>query len=464
MVYLLQRTVAIYFKALMCLICLLALAGCATFSQDGGFNEVQKTTQRYIKQNPVWSNSDVLKKESAEQVQALLKVQLSADDAVQIALLNNAQLQADFYTLQLAEADLVEAGRLPNPSFSMFYARHNGDYKIEQTLTMNIMALLTMGKAITIEKKRFETMQNNVVLQVLHLARQTRNAYINAIAAKQSVDYLKQVNESAEATYMLAKRMHDGGNWNALEAGREQGFYMESALALSHAENICLQAEEKLTALLGLKQPTDFKLPARLMDLPESEKNLKKVNQDDFAKRLDLQQIRLQTEVMAKRLGLSKTTRLIDVLEIGPASVLEGRRGDPVKKGIELRFELPLFDWGTAKVKRAEAQYMQALYEANNQAIIAASEVRTQYSQYTTSYDIAKRYRDEIIPLRKLILQESLLQYNGMLMSPFELMAAAREQVSAINSYIETLKDFWVAESDLEMALVGSPLENKGGK
>jgi outer membrane protein TolC len=453
----LQRHVATYHQAIIYLLCLFGVAGCATFSEDGGFNTVQKTTQRYIAQTPVWANSAALEKENLQQVQTLLIKPLNSESAVQVALLNNAQLQADFYSLQIAEAGLVQAGRLPNPSFSMLYARNNGDYKIEQTITMNIMALLTIGKATAIEKMNFEATQNRMVLQVLRLARQTRNAYINALAAKQSVDYLKQANESAHATYQLAKRMRDGGNWNTLEAGREQSFYLESALALSQAENACLQAEEKLTSLLGLKSSADFKLPERLADLPSAEQDLKKVNQADFAKRLDLEQTRIKTDELAKRLGLSKTTRFIDVLEIGPARVLEGRRGDPVKKGIELRFELPIFDWGTAKVKRAEALYKQTLYQASSQAISAASEVRAQYSRYTTSYDIAKRYRDEIIPLRKSLLQESLLQYSGMLMSPFELMATAREQVLAVNQYIEALRVFWLAESDLEMVLVGLP-------
>jgi outer membrane protein TolC len=153
---------------------------------------------------------------------------------------------------------------------------------------------------------------------------------------------------------------------------------------------------------------------------------------------------------------------LINVLELGPARVLEGRRGEPAKKGIEISFELPLFDWGTARVKRAEARYMQAINEAKQQAIIAASEVRQQYDFYTSRYTIAQSYRDQIIPLRKRLLDESLLRYNGMLISPFELMQTAREQVLAVNQYMMVLRDFWKAESDLEMALIGSPAALEG--
>lgn len=442
----------------------LALSGCATFSEDGSFTAIQNTTQQYIKQKPVWANTDALKEENAKQVGAILKEPLSQEGAVQVALLNNGQLQADFYELQVAESNVVQAGRLPNPSFSMLYARNNGDYTIEQTVTMNIFALFTLGKATAIEQKHLKTTQNRMALQVLNLARQTRNAYTNALAAKQNVDYLKQVNESAQATYLLAKRMREAGNWNALDEGREQSFYTETALDLSRMENQCLLAEEQLTRLLGLRDPSAFTLPPRLADLPQSEADLMKVDADDFSKRLDLQQLRTNTEALAQQLGLTKTTRFINMLEIGPARILEGRRGDPVKRGVELRFEIPIFDWGTARVKRAEAIYEQALLSASNQAIKAASEVRAQYNQYETTYEIARRYRDEIVPLRKKILDESLLRYNGMLMSPFELMSAAREQVMSVNSYIKSLRDFWIAESDLEMVLVGTPLEAKGSE
>ena len=81
--------------------------------------------------------------------------------------------------------------------------------------------------------------------------------------------------------------------------------------------------------------------------------------------------------------------------------------------------------------------------------------MRQTYSSYRTAFDVAKHYRDEIVPLRKRISEEVLLRYNGMLMSVFELLADSREQVTAVNGYIEALRDFWVAESDLQMALTG---------
>ena len=107
----------------------LLLASCATFSPDGGFGAVEKTTQNYIKQKPIWANTTAQKQAAAEQLKALLAEPLSVNDAVQIALINNANLQASFYDLQIAEANVVQAGRLPNPIFDMLYAKNGGEFK-----------------------------------------------------------------------------------------------------------------------------------------------------------------------------------------------------------------------------------------------------------------------------------------------------------------------------------------------
>ena len=99
---------------------------------------------------------------------------------------------------------------------------------------------------------------------------------------------------------------------------------------------------------------------------------------------------------------------------------------------------------------------MQAVNRLAETAINARSEVRAGYSAYLIHYELAKHYRDEVVPLRKRISDENLLRYNGMLISVFELLADAREQILGVNGYIEALKDFWVADTDMQTALGGA--------
>jgi len=437
------------------------LGGCATFSQDGGFGGVKKTSAQHIKQEIVWPKSEAEHKAVADRIAELLKTPLNVDNAVQLALLNNKALQASFYQLGISEADVVQAGRLPNPKLSMFYARNNGDYKIEQVLTFNIFSLITLPKMQEIQQIDFEKTKQSVALNVINLAYETRLAYFNAVTANERLKYSEQVKESAEASAELANRMVKVGNWNALEQATEQSFYAEAIVEYANAKNQQTRAHEALSRLLAtpLYQLT---LEKRLPDLPKSINDLHIYEKTAFEQRMDLQAMRLETQVLAKQLGLTKTTRFINVLEIGPARVLEGRRDDPYKKGLDISFELPLFDWGGAKVARAEAVYLQAVNRTAQLAINAQSEIREAYSHYKTNYDVAKYYRDEIVPLRKKELQENQLRYNGMLISPFELFADARAQVESVKSYIATLNEFWLAETALQMSLIG--IASKEGK
>ena len=122
----------------------------------------------------------------------------------------------------------------------------------------------------------------------------------------------------------------------------------------------------------------------------------------------------------------------------------------------EIELRLPVFDWGGARVARAEHLYMQAVNRAADTAVKARSEVRETYGAYRTTFDLAKHYRDEIVPLRKRISEENLLRYNGMLISIFELLADARQQITAVNAYIESLREFWLADTALQLALTGT--------
>ncbi len=443
------------FPILMPVLAGLLLNGCATFTHDNGLGAVEKTTRQYIQQDLVLVKTQAQQNSVTQRVNELLTKPVDVEAAVQVALLNNKALQASLFELGISEADLVQAGRLPNPKFSMLYARNNGDYKIEQALTFNIFSLLALPAMQEIERQNFEKTKRNAALDVLRLAYQTRLAYFNAVAANEHVQYSQQVRQSAEASAELAQRMVKAGNWNTLELAREQGFYTEAMLDVMNAKSQQIGRHEALSRLLGVSVER-INLPPRLPDLPKAIAELQPFEKDAFEQRLDLQAMRLETQNLSRKLGLTKVTSFINVLEVGPARVLEGRRGDAYKHGVDISFELPLFDWGGAKVARAEAIYMQAVNRTAQIAIDAQSEIREAHHQYTTNYEVAKQYRDEVVPLRKKILDENQLRYNGMLISPFELFADARAQVGSVNAYIEKLNAFWQADTVLQMTLVGN--------
>lgn len=440
---------------------IVTLGGCATFSEDGGFGSVDRTARERLGKDVRWARSEDERHLLHVRVTELLAQPLGVEETVQVALFNNRGLQAAFFDLGISEADLVQAGRFPNPHFSMLRASKaepgGREYKIEQALTFNIFALITMPFAVEVEQRNFQQTQRLVTMEVARLASETRKAYFAAIAAEETVRYTQKVKQAADAGAELARRMAAVGNINKLQQAREQGFYAEAALNLARAEQASVLTRERLTRLLGLQRTDAFQLPERLPDLPKVADELPAIEQTALDQRLDLQAIRIETEAMARNLGLTKVTRLVNVIEFGPARVLEGTKDSGYKKGYEVSFELPIFDWGGAKVAKAESIYLQAVERAAEAVTNARSEVREAYHTYRSTYDVARHYRDEIVPLNKRIADENLLRYNGMLIGVFDLLADARSQIASVNRSIESLRDFWIAQSDLQMTLIGKP-------
>lgn len=430
------------------------LAGCASFSPDAGFSSIESAAKDKLGKDVRWARSDADVDTIDRRVRELLAKPLSVEDAVQVALLNNRGLQARFQDLGITEAEVVQAGRLPNPGFTFGRLRRGDEVELERGLHLNLARLLTLPMVSQLEARRFEQVKREVTMDVLSLAADARKAYFQAVAAEETVRYMRQVKQTAEASAELARRMEQVGNFSKLASAREQAFYADAALGLARADQAQRASRERLARLLGVwGDQLQFQLPERLPDLPAEARNQPDIEAVAMAQRLDVQAAKLGAEQTAKNLGLTRTTRFINVLELG--LVRNTSNEAPRQTGWEIGLELPLFDWGGARVARAEAIYMQALHRAAQTAINARSEVREAYGNYRSAYDIARHQRDEIVPLKKRISEEQGLRYNGMIIGVFELLADARSQITSVNAYIESLRDFWLAQSDLDMALIG---------
>lgn len=430
----------------------LLLAGCASFSPDGGFGKVSQLTQERTGQGVALQRSPEDAQIAQNRVAELLQVALTADAAVEVALLNNRGLQAKFGDLGIAESELVRAGRLKNPSLSFGRMSGGGGIEIERTVLFDILGLLTMPMAKEVGQQRFEQAQYQAAYDAVSLAADVRRAYFDAVAAQELAKFYEQVKETADVSNELAKRMLQAGNFNKLAQMREQAFYADATAQLARAQHQAAAQREKLIRLLGLYgEQLNFRLPQRLPELPKQVLEPQNAEQTAMDKRLDVQMAKRAAEATAKSLHLTNATRMVNVLDVAYKNKSES--GAPRANGYEIELELPLFDFGSTRAARAQATYMQAVNRTAEVAVNARSEVREAYSAYRTAYDLAQHYRDEVVPLRKRISEENLLRYNGMLIGVFELLADAREQVAGVTGYVQALRDFWVAETNLQTAL-----------
>ncbi len=441
------------------------LGGCATLTPDAGFSSVQEAARSQLDKKLSWARQADERQAIREQIAPLLAQPLSADDAVQIALLNNPGLQATFGELGIADANRVQAGRLRNPGFTFARLQRNGEageiVDIERKFLFDILGLLTLPTRSELETRRFHLTQQRVTQEVMRLALDTRRAWVEAVAAQETVRYLEDVRAAAEAGAELARRMAAAGNLNRLDQTRQQVFYAETLAQLARARQQASSTRERLARLMGLwGEDLRFQLPDRLPDLPSKVREPRELEATAIERRIDIAMARRELEGLAQSLGLTRATRFVNVLET--SYLRNSTTGEPRQTGYEIELSIPLFDFGEAKVARAEATYLQAANRLAELAVNARSEVREAYGAYRTAYDLARHYREEIVPLRRQISEENLLRYNGMLIGVFELLSDARSQMAAVNASIEALRDFWLAETDLEAAMTAGGVRGAG--
>ncbi|HEX6298785.1 MAG TPA: TolC family protein, partial [Burkholderiales bacterium] len=390
------------------------LAGCKSLTPDAGFSAVEQAVHERTGAQAKWVRSEDEANSVRARVKELLAQPLSAQAAVQVALLNNPGLQATYAEVGIVEAELVQASRWRGPTFSFARLRRGDEIEYERSLFFDVLGLLTIPLSVRGEEARFEAARSRTAAEALGAALDTRKAWFGTVAAQEGAKYAEQVKEAAEASAELARRMAEVGNFSKLDQAREQAFYAEATAQLARARHAELAARERLTRLMGLwGDDLSFRLPERLPDLPKEPREGGDLEAQALAQRLDVQGAKRDTVALARSLGLTKVTRYVSLLEFGVLSNSE--TGQPRQRGWEVELRLPIFDLGGARTARAERLYLQSMNRATAAAVQARSEVREAYGAYRTAFDLARHYRDEVVPLRKRISEEMLLRYNGML-------------------------------------------------
>ena len=432
-------------------------AACATFSPDGGMAVVATTAREQVGAEVAKITSETAAARVNNQVAELLRAPISPDSAVQIALLNNRALQAAYNDLGLAEIDSVEAGLPPNPRLSLSRLAGPNYSNWAVGLMGDILALMTLPARQEIAAQRFTQAQHIAIEATYRTTLETRRAWVSAVAARQTVGFLEQARLAADATADLMRKLGETGSATKLEQARAGAAYAEISAQLAQARLRAGQEHEALTRLLGLwGKAREFRLPSQLPPLPRTLDRIANVETEAVTRRVDLAIARQEVALVARSLKLTEATRYVSVLELAGIGEFErdvGQRSN--RNGIHMALEIPIFDGGEVKLRREIETYMRAVNRLAAKAVTARSEARAAYQSYLGSHEIATQYQNRVLPLRRIIAQEMLARYNGMLVDVFDLLIEARERVVSNIAAIEARRAFLLAEIDLRAAIIG---------
>lgn len=426
-------------------------------AKENAFAPVQKTVRERTKGEIRWAQDAAAREQSLADARTLLKRPLTVAGAVQVALLNNRELQAGFEEIGLSFADVREARMLVNPEADLaikFPDRAPTAPLYEWGIAQNFLSLLMIPLRSRVARDQLAAAQGRVADEVVKLVSEVKIAFYELQADEALLGKLRMVLDAQGASLQLMQKLHAAGNVPDLNLTREQAAYSQARLDIAMAEAELREHREKLNRLLGVwGGDTTWKLAGELPRVPDSEPTVRGLETLAVTNRLDLAGARTALESTVRALGLEKTFRFIGVLDFGIAGETESDKTNLL--GPSVRLELPIFNQGQTRIARGEAQLRMAHRKFEALAVQIRSEVREQRDRLITKRDIARFYRDDLLPARQLVISQTLLNYNAMLTGAFELFTAKREAVEAERSYIEASRDYWTTRAALERAVGG---------
>ncbi len=434
------------------------ILGCAGVSKERGHDQVARLVEERTGYKTRWEKGAPSDEQIARWVDDLLRGGLTRDRAVEVALVNNPKLQAVYEDLGVSQADMVQAGLIANPtvggSVGVPFGGGGGQTEYEASLTEDFLSIFVMPLRKHVAQQQFLADTLRVAQETMRVAADVKRTMVKLEERSQLVELRRSVVEGAEASADLANRQHVAGNINDLTLTREQTMFEQARLDLEGDELEVALAREEVNRALGLWGPrTGWALAEKLPELPAQDPSLDHLEARAVGQRLDIEAARIQVELLYNALQLARDSRYFGVVEVG-AHVHQDADG-PRLVGPTLSLELPIFNQRQGLIGRLEAQYQEATRQLDAVSIDARSEVRAARARLQSARRIVERYKSVVLPLRERAVDEAQLQYNGMQIGLFELVATKQAQIDAYRAYLDAVSDYWNARADLELAVGG---------
>jgi len=444
----------------------LSLAGCVSASPRPARGEVDVMVEQRsgLALRDEDSNADLAAKETTH---TLLQEPLGVEQAVRLALLNNAGLRARLEEAGIARAAMVQTGLLANPRLhaSLRFPSGGGADHVGRELgvAIDFLDALALPLRRKLASAQYEQAKFRLAHDVLGLTSEVKEAFYALQAAEQRLALRRSALQTMDAAAKLSSAQRAAGNISELDAARQQAAFQEAGLDLTNEEAQADRDHERLALLMGVQDRGDWKVSETLPALPPSDPSLEELETTAANQRWDLAAARQEPTVLKEALRVSRL-RMFGGLNAGVDSErdLDGKLG----AGPSIEWDVPLFDRQQAQTARIQAQSRQSDYSIE----ALESQIRYEVRRARTALVAARKgvdsYKDQIVPLREKISDESLKHYNFMLLGVYQLLQAKRDELDARRGYIDALRDYWTSRAELERAVGGKlpAAAIKGGK
>ena len=434
---------------------LVVLAGCADLPRERGTPDVDEMIVARGVPSPAWPTEARSASSDEARVAELLSQPLTSERAVQLAFLKNPRIQVEYARLGITQADLYEASRVTNPTFGYvdLSASGEGGSQLTRSISLSFADLLLLRARTRLARAEIERVRHTVAAALIELATEVETAWYEYVSAKQVATMREAVAQAAANSAEFAQRSFDAGNIAPRNLALELAAESEARIAATRTAAEAVRARTVLAGVLGISSREQWDTPRKLPAPLANDGSQDSLITHALESRLDLEAVRREVSLLEDALGVTHRWRYLGAFRVGYER--ENETDGAHLHGPTLALQLPIFNTGRGAVLRARAELEESQARLASVELAVRNEVALGLDRVATAREIAERYRTALVPQREAVVQRELERYNFMLGGVFELLQAKRAEFDAYQEYLESVRDYWVARTELRRAAGG---------
>jgi cobalt-zinc-cadmium efflux system outer membrane protein len=412
------------------------------YEETSIFQQIQEKAFAATKSKIYWNRSDDLI--AQVEVKDLLKSKLSEKAALQIAILNNPSLQAEYERIGLASANYAQAHQLQNPLFLFNYEFSTSSSISEQinfSFVESILQMLLIPLKKEAAKKEIEIVKSEILEKIIKITAKTQIAFHNLQVNYQILKLRKKICNFKTLAYQEAVKLRETENISELKLTSKKRKLEEEKLNLQEAKNTYQISKEYLNNLLGLwGGELNWKFEKSFPQIPLESLSKEEVENQAITNSLSLKAAFALMKKRAAELKIDKANIMYQDIAVG----IVGNYQDGVWfPGPQFNLNVPIFDIGVVYSHKAKSEISYLWKSFIAKTVNIRSFARKVHLSYLYAYQQANLIKNSLIPISEKILKETKMQNSQAEEGLFALYSAKESKLSQKALYLEKEKEFF---------------------
>lgn len=388
---------------------------------------------------------------------------IDLDDAIQLSLSNNLDLQAARIEVELAKNGVGIANRLKNPEFNFFY--NLGRAGRSEPNMLGVSQTLEIAKRAPrkkLAKSELLKKELDVKTAEFNLEMDVRETYVDLVGAKTILQDLKEQKELLEELLLQTKKQYNAKKCQETEVIQAQIALNKLETEINSANTLVNLRRNDFNKALNIKEDSGFVYDTKEDSLPGETVfiSLKTPNYNEkmpafeticeraLDKRYDVKNARQAVDIAQKNLTVVARQKIPDIEVTGGYSFMPASHTDSgnfesgAYVGANL-INIPLLYSYKPEIKNAKLQIEQAQINYESVRNKAQKDLGSAYEKFLTSRQNLIFYKQKLVKDSENLIKISKKNYYEGKADLTSVIVMEQSYREILTGYITALADYY---------------------